>query len=595
VETRCEHATETRRPFFGDTHVHTYLSLDANLQGTRLSPADAYRFAKGEAVGIQPYDAQGQATRQLQLGRPLDFAMVSDHAAFLGTVDLCSTPGSAAYDEEGCGVFRDDPDFAFLSINSELANPPDFAGYPPLCGEDGEACLTAGIDVWGEIRDAAEAAYDRTEVCSFTSFVGYEWSGNPSALNLHRNVVFANEHVPDLPVSYFDAPVVEDFWEALRDGCDAVEGCDVLAIPHNSNLSNGTMFLPMSEVEAPALQAELEPLIEVYQHKGDSECWPGSTLSDELCDFEKLPYNGLAGANLDINGTPRPLDFVRDVLAEGLRFEASGQVNPYRFGIVASTDTHLAAPGSTSEDDYAGHGGAGRSNREEVPEGLPDNPTFSPGGLAVLWAEENSREALFRAMKRREAYGTSGPRITLRFFGTREDASAACGKEDLAAWGYAAGVPMGGTLSEGEGTPSFVIAAQADPGDATQEMVPLERLQVVKGTLVDGEPVVEVFDVAGAPATDVVDLSTCDVGNDGAASLCGTWSDPSFDPSVPTFWYVRAIEVPTCRWTTRQCVAAGITCPTDDPAWTGCCDERAQPIVQERAWSSPIWSRPEAG
>ncbi|MEM6931126.1 MAG: DUF3604 domain-containing protein, partial [Myxococcota bacterium] len=400
---RCASFDGQRRPYFGDTHVHTTLSLDANLQGTRLGPDEAYAFAKGESIAIQPYDTEGNGLRSLQLDRPLDWAIVSDHAEFLGTVAVCEDPASDAYEEVDCVTLRDNPDGAFFSLNARTAREPEDVSYPPLCGDEGQDCIEAGIDVWQEIQDAAETHYDRTEDCTFTTFYGYEWTANPGTLNLHRNVVFRSHIVPERPVGYFDAPRVGELWALLQGDCLDQPGCDVLTIPHNSNLSSGTMFqtlddaMPLDPATA-ATQALMEPLIEIFQHKGDGECLPGSPVADELCGFEKLPYNSLAGTNLGAEGEPFAKDFVRDLLGEGLRYQASLGVNPYAWGIVASTDTHLGAPGSASEVDYPGHGGAGQSNRDALPEGLVDDATLNPGGLAVLWAEENSREGLFEAM-----------------------------------------------------------------------------------------------------------------------------------------------------------------------------------------------------
>lgn len=597
---RCADSDPLRRPFFGDTHVHTALSLDANLQGTRLGPMDAYRFSKGEQVGIQPYDMSGAALRSVQLERPLDFVALSDHAEFLGAVSLCQDPTSSAYDHQECKALRDNPNLSFISLNGTLAASQGSGRYPLLCGDDPEACLTAGMDVWADIQEAAEAHYDRTDACTFTTFVGYEWSGNPGAYNLHRNVIFRNEAVPALPIGYFDENFVQGLWSRLQEDCLDGAPCDVLTIPHNSNLSNGLMFQTVEEEGAPrtaaeaALRARMEPLVEIFQHKGDSECWPGSSASDELCDFEKLPYNSLSGANLNLEAEPQSKDFVRDILGEGLRYLDAMGANPYRYGIIASTDTHLATPGLADEADFPGHGGAGQQNRDALPAGLPDNPLLNPGGLAVLWAEENSRESLFRAMRRREAYGTSGPRIELRLFAGWELDEGLCEDAEFVAKGYAGGVPMGGDLPLPAGTaPRFAIAARADLGTEARPGAPLQRLQVVKGWLEDDALQVQVFDVAGDADNGAgVDLATCEPEGSGSTELCTVWTDPAFDADEVAFYYVRAVENPTCRWTTRQCVAAGISCPTDDPDWGSCCDDRAAQTVQERAWSSPVWYLP---
>jgi hypothetical protein len=435
-----------------------------------------------------------------------------------------------------------------------------------LCGDDlGGDCIEAGMDVWVQVQEAAEAAYDRTDSCEFTSFVGYEWSAGPGTRNLHRNVMFRNDIVPDLPISYFDEPYVEDLWAGLRDGCiDADTGCDVLAIPHNSNLSQGTFFENATKNGSPfntdyaQLRNEFEPIIEIFQHKGASECLPGQAISDELCGFEVLPFANLATTNLQIVGDPDPRDFVRGALGEGMKLEIELGVNPFQHGFISSTDTHIAAPGYDNEKTFLGHGGAGQSNRDILPEGFPDIPQLNPGGPAGVWAEENSRNAIFDAMRRRETFGTSGPRIVPRVFGGWDLPSDLCDSPDLARIGYEQGVPMGGELSDAPAgaTPKFVVSAKQDAMS-----VPLQRIQIVKGWLEGGEFKVEVSDVAGdADNGASVDLATCAPQGTGFSDLCAVWEDKTFDPAQRAYYYVRVIENPTCRWSTYQCADASYDC-----------------------------------
>ncbi len=598
---RCQEHNPLRNAYFGDLHVHTALSLDANLQGNRVSVSDAYRFALGEEIEVQPYDAQGNALRSLRLPRPLDFVALTDHAEFLGVVRGCTTEGSAEYQSPACKSYRDDPDAAFFGLNLRLAFDQGTASNNSPCSEEEGGCVASESQAWRDVRDAAEAFYDRSDACSFTTFVAYEWSGSPGGRNLHRNVIFRNHVVPRHPVSYFDEGLEEGLWARLHHDClDPEAACDVLTIPHNSNLSSGLMFEPLKDDKSPIdaeyarVRRELEPLVEIFQHKGDSECLPGSTAADELCDFEKMPYATLPGATL--GGDPETLvesDFVRHALGVGLGQQASLGENAFQYGIIASTDTHLGTPGAVEESRFIGHGGAGLTVRDALPPGLPDRPWFNPGGLAVLWAEENSREALFLAMRRREAYGTSGPRIVLRFFGGYDYPSDLCDANDLAERGYAGGVPMGGVLTAANGAPTFVLSALADLGTEDAPGGLLQRVQIIKGSLVSGAPQFQVFDVAGGPNTASVDPATCEPTGPGAESLCGVFTDPDFDPDVPAFYYARVLENPSCRWQAYHCLAAGIDCT--DPAtvsegFEGCCD---QPFSQqERAWSSPIWVVP---
>jgi hypothetical protein len=627
----CDSFDELRQPFFGETHVHTTLSLDANTQGTRLSPDDAYGFARGETIGIQPYDEDGNSLRSLTIDAPLDFVMVSDHAEFFGTLAICNDPEREGYDQPECELYRDDPQAAYLPLNAYTGFPEPLVRYPELCGDAGVACIEAGMDVWAGVQQSAEAAYDRTASCEFTTFVGYEWTGSPAAKNLHRNVMFANATVPDLAVSYLDEPYVEGLWGVLRSLClDPDDGCDVLTIPHNSNLSDGRYFENQMEDGNPfdeAYAAErnaMEPIFEIYQHKGDSECLPRTPIADELCGFEKVPFNNLADANFEIPSVPVPTDFVRAALGEGMRFEAELGANPFEYGFISSTDTHLAAPGAVSETNYPGHGGAGQPNIEP-PEAFTDSVYNSPGGLAGVWAEENSREAIFEAMRNRETFGTSGPRIVPRFFGGWSYPEDLCDSTEFERIGDEQGVPMGSILSppsdsDAPGAPRFAVVAKQDPNDAA-----LQRLQVVKGWL-DGDTYnTKVFDYVAGDVNNVadVDLTTCEPTGTGAAELCAVWEDPDFDPSQRAYYYVRVIQNPTCRWTTYQCVDAGYDCDnpstamdeaccdpsaglntafceavdcTDPnslpPADARCCVPRVEPSIQERAWTSPIWYKP---
>jgi hypothetical protein len=609
----CALRDPLRRPFFGDLHVHTVHSLDANSQGTRNRPADAYRFAKGEALGLQPYGPDGKPLRKAKLRRPIDFAAVTDHAESLGEVRICRTPELPGYDSDACWSYRATGPAAIYFMLTRLMVARERFDF---CGEGGERCLEQARVVWREIQDAAEEAYDRTPACTFTSFVGYEWTGNVGdAVNIHRNVIFRSEKVPREPASSIETPTAAGLWERLERECvRGVPGCDALTIPHNSNLSGPGLIFESATLASPAdasqavtreearLRQRWEPLVEIMQHKGDSECLLALDTTDEACGFEKLPYDTFRGVTrFAASGRAEVVEratSVREALKKGLRLEAELGVNPLKYGIVASTDTHVGTPGLTDEDQAVGHGGVGISAEGGAPPRLPDNVEFNPGGLAVLWAEENSRDALFAAMQRREAYGTSGTRPVVRFFGGWSYPEDLCSAADFAARGYAGGVPMGGDLPERParaGAPHFALWALQDPGSAGAPGTPLDRAQIVKGWLEEGEPREKVFDVAGGGGGASVDLATCETRGEGSPSLCAVWRDPDFDPGERAFYYARVLENPTCRWSQRICAEAGVDCSRPEtylPGYAGCCLETHRPTVQERAWTSPIWYSP---
>ncbi|HEY7775647.1 MAG TPA: DUF3604 domain-containing protein, partial [Kineobactrum sp.] len=416
----CANYQADRQPFFGDLHVHTRYSLDASTQGTRTTPAEAYQFAQGRRIGLQPWDEEGRPGRTLQLRRPLDFAMVSDHAELIGEVNMCTDPEVAGYRSWQCRVYRTWPRAAFYLFNYMASMRASHLG---MCGDDDERCLAAALAPWEEMQQAAEDYYDRSSNCGFTPCTGYEWAGSEpkSGGNLHRNVVFRNAQVPTLPASYIDTPGETLLWDSLDAECNAAgRGCEALVIPHNSNLSAGFMFSGLQadgtaiDADYAARRRRMEPLAEIMQHKGASECFfaPGITR-DELCAFEQLALDNIAG----FNNVPQPdTGFLRETWLQGIALQKKLGINPFQFGVIGSTDTHLGAPGAVEEDRFPGHGGAGVPALKSIPPGLPDKLEYNPGGLAVLWAEENSRDALFSAMQRREAYGTSGPRIVTRLF-----------------------------------------------------------------------------------------------------------------------------------------------------------------------------------
>jgi len=493
-----------------------------------------------------------------------------------------------------------------------------------VCGEGNERCDRATRSAWRETIEAAEAWNDTSPDCTRSTFVGFEYSSNRLGANLHRNVIFRSAAVPARPISYLEVPREWDLWQLLRDVCiDADAGCDALAIPHNSNISNGRMFAVdyagadsfEAQVSRAALRQSLEPVVEVMQHKGDSECrveMPGVVgAPDEFCAFEKLEDFIQRDGGEEGGGAcwERFADWVphlgpdclsrrsytRYALIEGLAEEERLGVNPFKFGLMASTDTHNALAGGVQERNSPGHLGvadAALEARLSADPGVMGSAGNNPGGLIGVWAEENRRGALFDAIRRREVFGTSGPRIEPRFFGGWAYPADLCEKPDLLAAADAAGVPMGADLppSTGAGPPAFVAFARADPGTPEFPGGALQRIQVIKGWVgEDGALHQRVFDVAGGDNGAWVEEKTCSPRGAGAQQLCGVWRDPDFDPARRAVYYVRVLENPSCRHSAWRCLEL----PADQRP-SGCAHSVMQRIQQERAWTSPIWYTPPA-
>jgi len=625
----CSNFDTLRRPHFGDMHVHTAWSFDASSQDTRNKPEDAYRFAKGGAMGIQPYDDAGEATRTIQLDRPLDFTAVTDHSEFMGEMRMCMQPGEKGYWHPICMQHRWLPQFSFGTFAAYGMSAKRRWGF---CGDDNEDCMAAASNTWKDSQAATEQAYDRSSECSFTSFNAYEWTASVgSGQNLHHNVVFKNEHVPDRALSWIETPSQTHLWDYLEEECVKDKpGCNAVVIPHNSNLSGGLMFetarvatdvvpaKPVTREEAER-RARWNVLFEVMQHKGSSECDSRSAwAADEFCDFEKMGYDSFGGKNtgmakdgaldwltmfvdddtLPVTKAPDANNFLRYGLKKGLQQQEELGANSFKFGFISSTDTHIAAPGLTMEKNHPGHGGAGMGAGDGVPTGLPDELEYGPGGLAVLYAAENTRDSLFAAMQRKEAYATSGTRPVVRFFGGWDYAADACEAADTVALGYAGGVPMGGDLApppSAVAKPKFIVSAMADSGTIDYPGSDLQRIQLVKGWYADGELKEQVLDVAGGENDASVDIYSCEQSGSGHKQLCSVWEDPQFNSSQQAFYYTRVLENPSCRWSQQICAGAGVRCDNPETIPEGmenCCSEDHKKVIQERAWSSPIWFTP---
>jgi hypothetical protein len=611
---RCNDHTPERRALFGDLHVHTSLSSDAYVFGTRTRPDDAYRFASGAGEApMSVFTQAGLVQSMARIPRPLDFAAVTDHAEMIGGPAVCTTPGNPGYDSEVCKQFRA-PWKPFSTLEEGVAIIVALLAdldSEAVCGEggtQGKRCLEGMATAWQEIQDSA-ARFDAP--CDFTTFVAYEYSSNPEMSKVHRNVIFRNDKVPALPVSSRIVPDALGLWKSLARECtEAGAGCDALTIPHNPNLSNGRVFAVdyggakslKDRRKVAELRASMEPLVEMFQIKGDSECRNGlaGVLGgpDELCGFEKYrapvepPVDapvedcgeGVGGGALMGRGCFTRRDFARYAIARGLAEEEKLGTNPFKVGFIGSTDIHEGLPGDTEEWIRDGVQRPQRTNSFGA-----DNP----GGLAAVWAEENTRESIFGALRRRETFATSGPRIRLRFFGGWDLPNDLCSSPDLAARGYAHGVPMGSDLSidpapMSQTSPTFIASALADPGTPGHPGGLLQRLQIIKVTSdAAGNAVQSIVDIAGGQNDAAVDAATCEPRGAGAASLCARWTDPDFDPKERAAYYVRTVENPSCRSYTRACLnLQGAARPA------ACDDESIRRFAQERAWSSPIWYTP---
>lgn len=622
-ETReaCAHRDPRRQVFWGELHVHSARSMDAWLWDVRGGPDDVYRFGRGEEILLPPLDERGRGTRPVKLERPLDFVALTDHADFQGEVALCTREDSPDFDTPTCRKYRgDDPDSPDRNARMGLLSRglhPDASGTPlrseVLCGADGALCRDAMTTVWEEQQAAAERHYDRSAECRFTTFHAYEYTATPDLAKVHHNVIFRNANVPKAPIPWIDVPDVYDMWSRLERECQGAGiGCDVITLPHNSNLSNGNMFavtgtdLPLETQRARAqLRADLERLAEITQIKGDSECrngmWNVIGANDEFCDYEQWRgpeyedcRDGTGKGALFDQGCVARSDFLRHTLLEGFREQKRLGVNPYKLGFIGATDSHNATPSDVEEYSYDGWGGISDASPEQrltKPEAavtLTHPARSNPGGIAGVWAEENSRDALFDAMERRETFATSGPRMTARFFGGWGLPSDLCAMPDLVERGYAMGVPMGGDLParpQGASAPSFVVSALRDVGAPGHPGGLLQRVQIVKGWVDEQDRLHQVvYDVAGGPNDASVDAATCEPRGEGHESLCQVWTDPDFDPETSAVYYVRVLENPSCRWTARQCLAL----PAERRP-SACSDPVIPTTIQERLWTSPIW------
>ncbi|MCP4125078.1 MAG: DUF3604 domain-containing protein [Bacteroidetes bacterium] len=573
--------------YFGDMHVHTNLSFDAYIAGTLRDPGDAYQFAKG-----YPVEVFGSRVR---IERPLDFTAVTDHSELIGELYTIQTPDAPRHNAFVARYFRsvynENREFGVDTIRqrdifrrvlkrgskSHSRHPGFFGGFETTS------------NAWSIILDAAEAHYVPGE---FTTFAGFEWSLLSGEAHLHRNVIFRDMKVPDYPKSSLELTSEEQLWKWLD--TISAEGSTVMAIPHNTNLAEGGAFREVNDLNEPIdrayaqMRQDYEPLIEIHQAKGNSEVHAAFWKNDEFAGFEN-----------HTSGPPKENNYVRWALKKGLEYEAQLGVNPFKYGIIGSTDTHSGAPGNTEESDsfLSNHGildlmPEGRqSARWILDDKFAVHEVLNPGGLVAVWAPANTRSHLYDAMKQKEVYATSGSRINLRFFGGSQFSDSWSSASEMAAEGYERGVPMGSDLDIPDGeTPQFLIWAEKDPLSAN-----LDRVQVIKGWQKDNGPLREsIYNVAlsderiadskgKTPSNGAtVNMTTGEWDkNKGAENLYVRWTDPDFDKDARAFYYVRVIENPTASWKLWDKIRYGVNY-----------SEGSELTVQERAWSSPIWYSP---
>jgi len=606
-DTDVEYSPYIQRDFpnqvlFGDTHLHTGYSADAGLIGTTTTPDDAYRFAKGEIVT----SSNGVRAR---LARPLDFLVVSDHAENLGL--------TFGLEEGNEALLSTDWGQALVTIIAPKTHEAMgeaylyWAGTFAMAANPVDPLASTGFDtiMWQRMTEAAERHNDPGR---FTALIGYEWTSGPQGNNLHRNVIFRDgkDRADQIvPFSAYDSMDPEDLWNWME-AYQLATGGRLLAIPHNGNLSNGLMFDDVTLTGKEPLDREyaerrmgFEPVYEVTQIKGDGEAHPTLSPNDEFADYGTWD-KGSFGPQLK---TPEmlPREYAREAWKRGLAYEDSLGANPFKFGVIGSTDSHTGLA-TTQEDNFFGKISSVeptqdpiRFNEQITGRTTPDDPSDDivhaqalAAGLAAVWARENTREAIWDALNRKEVYATTGTRIRVRVFAGNAFSEGDLSRSDFAAYGYAHGVPMGGDL---RGAPNvaptaLLIKAIRDPDGAN-----LDRVQVVKGWLdADGVTHEMVYDVAWSgdrkpgkdgklpPVGNTVNVEEATYTNSiGAVYLDAFWQDPDFNPAQRAFYYVRVLEIPTPRWTTYDARFFGIALPEGIP-----------PTHQERAYTSPIWYTP---
>lgn len=576
---------KNKNAYFGNLHVHTSWSFDGFTNGCVTEPDDAYRWAQGESI---PGGGDGTP---LKIKTPLDWYAVSDHAEWMGMFKMMADPNTPIGQLDFAKrVTSDDPAVAFKAFGDFLL---DFSSGGELSKEPLFSDPKIMKSVW---KETIETADKHNQPGKFTTFPAFEWTSNPNTRNLHRVVLFKNsENLPEIAYSSQNSEKPEDLWAWMEE--TRANGATLLAIPHNGNASDGLMFSLNDSYGNPITKSysetrmRNEPLYEISQIKGTSETHPDLSPNDEFASFELWDYTLATTAE---RPTHRKGSYARQALLDGIKLENEGVGNPFKYGFIGDSDTHNSAT-TVEEDNYTGKFGM-ENNREHRLEGVPGFPDanklqvreFSSGGLAGIWAEENTRDAIYNAMLRKETFGTSGTRMKIRFFGSFNYNKDIISSKDWLTLAYTDGVAMGSDLKDSDGkSPTFIIQALKEANGAN-----LDRVQIIKGWVdANGETHEKIYDVAlsddrtdGAiPVGNTVDLKTAKYSNDiGAVQFFTTWSDPEFDASQKAFYYARGIEIPTPRWSTYDAVILGISVRTDISS-----------TIQERGWSSPIWYSPK--
>ena len=568
-----------RNLYWGDLHIHTSYSTDAYISGVKATPNDAYTFVKGGEIK----HAGGYGIR---MSRPLDFAAVTDHSEYIGV--LRATDPDLPLKNRG---LRER-----LLKDGRISNTLLMA--QTMLGFDLENALVPGWKDFSRAawRDIVATAEKHNDPGRFTAFIGYEWSSMPGERNLHRNVIYRSAHVPELPFSSVDSEDPRDLWTALEQ--QRKQGMTSFAIPHNGNVSDGRMYDEvmfdgkMMDASYARRRMENEPLSEMFQVKGSSETHPLLSNEDEFAGFEI--YDTLLSQSQEDSRARG--SYIRDALRTGLEMSHNEGFNPYRFGVIGSSDGHNASS-PVDENNYHGKlpildGSAGLRMGEAnfYPASMPGGQRWSSAGLAAVWAQENTRGSLYDAMLRKETYATSGPRIVVRFFGGWNYPKDLFKQQNWVAQAEQHGVTMGQTLPAGDAAaPAFAVWAMRDPLSGN-----LDRIQIIKGWVDDaGKSHEKLFNVAWSgprsldtagnlsPVGNTVDATTATYANSiGSGQLSAVWTDPEFDPLQEVFYYARVIEIPTPRWSTYDAVTLGVPAP--------------KPIsLQERAVTSAIWYQPQ--